>query len=87
MLGSFIGAQPQMSNLLLRPLSALTAVSILGPGQSQSAADRRGDPCASRTAPSSLIFLHHPHIQGPLIVSRRCARREVKRITVLIVLK
>jgi RimJ/RimL family protein N-acetyltransferase len=70
MLGGLIRAQRQMSNLLLRPLSALTAVSILGPGQSQSEADRRGDPCAIRTTPSSSMFLHRPHIQGPLIVAQ-----------------
>jgi hypothetical protein len=35
MLGGFSLAQRQMSYLVLRQLSALTAVSILGPGQSQ----------------------------------------------------
>jgi hypothetical protein len=85
MLGGFIRAQRQMSNLLLRPLSALAAVWIGGPGQSQSAADRRGDPSASSSTPSSSMFLHRPHIQGPLIVSRPAPG--TGQITVLIALR
>jgi len=61
LLGGFILAQRQMSNLLLRQLSALTAVSILAPGQSQSAPIVAAIHAPEDDAVIDALFIALPH--------------------------